>query len=180
MVEYEPDTELRDTEQIPLQEEGGIEAFLRREVLPYAADAWYPPESVKVGYEISFNRYFYSRNRCDLGGNPRRHLGAGEGDRGSSGRCTLQETLIMATQRYSVTPHAIETLLTWVKSGEIAIPEIQRPFVWDATKVRNLLDSLYQGYPVGYLIAWAQSRRCVSRTVPGPQVNVSSSTASSG
>jgi uncharacterized protein with ParB-like and HNH nuclease domain len=60
----------------------------------------------------------------------------------------------MATQRYSVTPHPIQTLLTWVKSGEIAIPEIQRPFVWDATKVRNLLDSLYQGYPVGYLIAW--------------------------
>ena len=60
----------------------------------------------------------------------------------------------MATQRYTVTPHPIETLLTWVKSGEIAIPEIQRPFVWDATKVRNLLDSLYRGYPVGYLIAW--------------------------
>jgi hypothetical protein len=60
----------------------------------------------------------------------------------------------MATQRYSVTPHPVETLLTWVKSGEIAIPEIQRPFVWDATKVRNLLDSLYQGYPIGYLIAW--------------------------
>ena len=60
----------------------------------------------------------------------------------------------MATQRYSVTPHPIETILTWVKSGEIAIPEIQRPFVWEATKVRNLLDSLYQGYPVGYLIAW--------------------------
>ena len=60
----------------------------------------------------------------------------------------------MATQRYSVTPHPIDTLLTWVKSGEIAIPEIQRPFVWDATQVRNLLDSLYQGYPIGYLIAW--------------------------
>ncbi len=60
----------------------------------------------------------------------------------------------MSTQRYSVAPQPIETLLTWVKSGEIAIPEIQRPFVWDATKVRNLLDSLYQGYPVGYLIAW--------------------------
>lgn len=57
-------------------------------------------------------------------------------------------------QRYSVTPHPIETILTWVKSGEIAIPEIQRPFVWEATRVRNLLDSLYQGYPVGYLIAW--------------------------
>lgn len=60
----------------------------------------------------------------------------------------------MATQRYSVTPHPIETLLSWVKSGEVAIPEIQRPFVWDATKVRNLLDSLYRGYPVGYLIVW--------------------------
>ena len=59
VVEYEPDTDLRDTEQIPLQEDGGIDAFLRREVLPYAADAWYRPDRVKVGYEISFNRYFY-------------------------------------------------------------------------------------------------------------------------
>jgi len=63
-------------------------------------------------------------------------------------------TLSMTTQRYSVTPHPIQTLLSWVQSGEIAIPEIQRPFVWEATKVRNLLDSLYQGYPIGYLIAW--------------------------
>ncbi len=59
VVEYEPDSDLRDTEQIPLQEEGGIEAFLRREVLPHAADAWYRPDSVKVGYEVSFTRYFY-------------------------------------------------------------------------------------------------------------------------
>ena len=59
VVEYEPDTELRDTEQIPLQEEGGIDAFLKREVLPYAHDAWYRPDTVKIGYEISFNRYFY-------------------------------------------------------------------------------------------------------------------------
>ena len=59
VVEYEPDTDLRDTEQIPLQEEGGIEAFLQREVLPYAADAWYQPDTVRIGYEISFTRYFY-------------------------------------------------------------------------------------------------------------------------
>ena len=59
VVEYEPDTALRDTEQIPLQEQGGIEAFLRREVLPYAADAWYEPASVRIGYEVSFTRYFY-------------------------------------------------------------------------------------------------------------------------
>ena len=59
VVEYEPDTELRDTEQVPLLEEGGIDAFLRREVLPYAANAWYAPVSVKIGYEISFTRHFY-------------------------------------------------------------------------------------------------------------------------
>ncbi len=59
VVEYEPDPDLRDTEQVPLLEEGGIEAFLQREVLPHAPDAWYVPESVKTGYEISFTRYFY-------------------------------------------------------------------------------------------------------------------------
>jgi hypothetical protein len=57
-------------------------------------------------------------------------------------------------QKYSVNQHLIETLLTWVKSGEIAIPEIQRPFVWDSSKVRDLMDSLYQGFPIGYVIAW--------------------------
>ncbi len=59
VVEYEPDPELRDTEQVPLLHEGGIEAFLRNEVVPYAPDAWYVPGSVKVGYEISFTRHFY-------------------------------------------------------------------------------------------------------------------------
>lgn len=57
-------------------------------------------------------------------------------------------------QKYSVNQQLIETLLAWVNSGEIAIPEIQRPFVWDSSKVRDLMDSLYQGYPVGYVIAW--------------------------
>ena len=59
MVEYEPDTDLRDTEQVPLQEQGGIEAFFAREVLPHAPDAWIARESTKLGYEISFARYFY-------------------------------------------------------------------------------------------------------------------------
>jgi type I restriction enzyme M protein len=59
VVEYEPASDLRDTEQVPLLEEGGIEAFLRREVLPHAADAWYVADSVKTGYEVSFTRYFY-------------------------------------------------------------------------------------------------------------------------
>ncbi|MCO6148949.1 DUF262 domain-containing protein [Flavobacterium sp. NRK1] len=56
--------------------------------------------------------------------------------------------------KYSVLQHPVETLLSWIKSGEIAIPEIQRPFVWKATKVRDLIDSLYKGYPVGYIITW--------------------------
>lgn len=59
IVEYEPDTEMRDTEQVPLLEKGGIEAFVRREVLPYAPDAWVDKNATKIGYEISFNRYFY-------------------------------------------------------------------------------------------------------------------------
>jgi type I restriction enzyme M protein len=59
VVEYEPDPDLRDTEQVPLLEGGGIEAFLRREVLPHTADAWYVPDSVKTGYEINFTRHFY-------------------------------------------------------------------------------------------------------------------------
>ncbi len=60
----------------------------------------------------------------------------------------------MIIQQYSVNQHPIQTLLTWVQSEEIAIPEIQRPFVWNAAKVRDLMDSLYRGYPIGYLIAW--------------------------
>ena len=59
VVEYEPDADLRDTEQVPLLEGGGINAFITREVLPYAPNSWYDPDSVKIGYEISFTRYFY-------------------------------------------------------------------------------------------------------------------------
>lgn len=60
----------------------------------------------------------------------------------------------MGTQRYEVNQYMISSVLAKVREGEIAIPEIQRPFVWDASQVRDLLDSLYKGYPVGYLIAW--------------------------
>ena len=56
--------------------------------------------------------------------------------------------------KYSVHQQPVETLLAWIKSGEIAIPEIQRPFVWNSSKVRDLMDSLYKGYPVGYIITW--------------------------
>ena len=55
-------------------------------------------------------------------------------------------------QKYEINKYSVETILGWVKSGDVAIPEIQRPFVWEATKVRDLIDSLYSGFPVGYLI----------------------------
>src|SRR2546422_5412843 len=69
---------------------------------------------------------------------------------------TIKSSITMNTrsQKYAVNQYHIEIVLAWVLSGEIAIPEIQRPLVWDATDVRDLMDSLYQGFPVGYLIAW--------------------------
>ena len=60
----------------------------------------------------------------------------------------------MTIQKYSVNQFTVQNILNWVEIGEIAIPEIQRPFVWNSTQVRDFLDSLYKGYPVGYLIAW--------------------------
>lgn len=62
-VMYEPDPELRDTEQVPLLEEEGITGFMRREVLPHAPDAWVDATKTQVGYEISFTRYFYQPQR---------------------------------------------------------------------------------------------------------------------
>jgi type I restriction enzyme M protein len=59
VIEYEPDTDLRDTERVPLLEPGGIEAFIRREVLPYATDAWVDQNKTEIGYEVSFTRHFY-------------------------------------------------------------------------------------------------------------------------
>ena len=56
--------------------------------------------------------------------------------------------------KYDVYNTQVRNVLNWIDSDEVAIPEIQRPFVWNATKVRDLMDSLYKGYPVGYLIIW--------------------------
>lgn len=55
-------------------------------------------------------------------------------------------------EKYNASNIALEQILNFIKSGEIAIPEIQRPFVWKPKQVRDLIDSLYTGYPTGYLI----------------------------
>uniref|UniRef100_UPI00374CE298 HsdM family class I SAM-dependent methyltransferase n=1 Tax=Rhodoferax sp. TaxID=50421 RepID=UPI00374CE298 len=59
VVEYEADADLRDTEHVPLMEDGGIAAFIRREVLPYTPDAWVKLDAAKIGFEVSFTRHFY-------------------------------------------------------------------------------------------------------------------------
>ena len=71
--------------------------------------------------------------------------------------------------QYTVNNTTVDTLITYIKEGEIAIPEIQRPFVWDSTKVRDLIDSLYAGFPVGYIIVWKN-----------PDVRLKDGTISSG
>ena len=71
--------------------------------------------------------------------------------------------------RYSVNNYTVETLLSNIKSGSIAIPEMQRPFVWNSSKVRDLVDSLYKGFPVGYIIVWQN-----------PDVKLKDGTKSSG
>lgn len=57
-------------------------------------------------------------------------------------------------QRYNVNQYVVNNILTWIETNEIAVPEIQRPFVWSTIKVRDLMDSLYRGYPIGYIITW--------------------------
>lgn len=72
-------------------------------------------------------------------------------------------------QKYTVNQYFVSNILNWVQEKEIAIPEIQRPFVWDSTKVRDLMDSLYKGFPIGYIIAWKN-----------PDVRLKDGTISSG
>lgn len=60
----------------------------------------------------------------------------------------------MIIEKYNPNSLSVSAILGLIASGDIAIPEIQRPFVWKKTQVRDLLDSLYKGYPTGYLIIW--------------------------
>lgn len=65
-IEGEPDVDLRDTENIPFTYAGGIDAFMKNEVLTYAPDAWVDEKKTQVGYEISFTKYFYKPLSCAL------------------------------------------------------------------------------------------------------------------
>ena len=71
--------------------------------------------------------------------------------------------------KYSVAQYSVDNILGFINSGEISIPEIQRPFVWKSSQVRDLIDSLYKGYPTGYIILWKN-----------PNVKLKDGTISSG
>lgn len=58
----------------------------------------------------------------------------------------------MSNQKYEIEKHTVDTILSWIKTKDVVIPEIQRPFVWSAVQVRDLIDPLYNGYTAGYLI----------------------------
>ena len=62
--------------------------------------------------------------------------------------------MAVAYDKYSVTQYSVSSILGYIEAGDIAIPEIQRPFVWKGRQVRDLIDSLYNGYPTGYIITW--------------------------
>ena len=75
----------------------------------------------------------------------------------------------MQGEKFTNTTYTVKAILGLIEAREIAIPEIQRPFVWRATQVRDLMDSLYKGYPTGYLILWKN-----------PNVKLKDGTISSG
>ena len=60
----------------------------------------------------------------------------------------------MEVEKYTPNSMSVSAILGLIQAGDIAIPEIQRPFVWKRKQVRDLMDSLYKGYPTGYLIIW--------------------------
>lgn len=70
--------------------------------------------------------------------------------------------------QFSVDSRTIDNVIGYINNGQISIPEIQRPFVWDGSKIRDLKDSLYNGFPVGYLIVWQNPN---IKQVPVPVVH---------
>ena len=130
VVEYEPDSELRDTETVPLTEPGGIEAFIRREVLPHAPDAWIDEAKTTIGYEISFTRYFYKPQPLALAGrNPRRHPGARKRNRRPDGRDhRRRRPMIDGLHPYRE-----------AKASKPTVACRQCPAHWDVRRIKTLL-----------------------------------------
>ena len=135
IVEYEPDSDLRDTEQVPLLEDGGIEAFIRREVLPYTPDAWIKEDATKIGYEVSFTRHFYKPQ-------PLRTLEEISADilaieKEAEG---LLDDLLKVSCQVKATEAKLLSFLQ--KSPQFVIPIYQRTYSWTDKQCRQLWDDI--------------------------------------
>src|SRR3954463_6450227 len=71
----------------------------------------------------------------------------------------------MATVLFKDTTHQVADLITDIRRGEIALPDLQRPYVWEPAKARELFDSMYRGFPVGYLLFWATGAEAGARKI---------------
>ena len=71
----------------------------------------------------------------------------------------------MAITVFKDSSYSLSTLLEEIDRGEIALPDIQRPFVWNPAKVRDLFDSMYRGFPVGNLLFWATGAEMGARRI---------------
>lgn len=60
----------------------------------------------------------------------------------------------MTGEKFTLMQYSVSTILGLIDAEDFVIPEIQRPFVWKRSQVRDLIDSLYNGYPTGYIITW--------------------------
>ena len=71
----------------------------------------------------------------------------------------------MSETVFTKVDYDLSDLVKFIALGEIGLPDIQRPFVWNNAKVRDLFDSMYKGYPVGYLLFWQNGIATDSRTI---------------
>jgi uncharacterized protein with ParB-like and HNH nuclease domain len=77
----------------------------------------------------------------------------------------VRRLIDVATTLFKDTTYSAFGLIEDIKHGEVALPDIQRPFVWGASKVRDLLDSMYKGFPIGYLLFWATGTEAGARQI---------------
>ena len=148
-IEGEPDVDLRDTENIPFTYAGGVDAFMKNEVLTYAPDAWVDEKKTKIGYEIRFTRYFKPK---------------------------IDEVNLMAVAQKISELQKYMSLDFFVNNpqpydayrnvDEIWIHEL--PMHWETVKIKRLFDErVEKGYPEEPLLAATQNMGVVPKNVYG-------------
>ena len=148
-VEGEPDVDLRDTENVPFTYEGGVEAFMRNEVLPYAPDAYVDEKKTKIGYEIRFTRYFrHKEQKTDL----------------SSITLKIDQIQeILSQQMQYLVPHSYPS---YKDMNEYWLTSV--PSHWRAVKIKFLFDERTEkGHPDEPLLAATQNMGVVPKNVYG-------------